>query len=97
MEVEELYEGVLVGLNDTNVLESDESNEKTDTCGNCLFETIGKSLSDILSCAGKRQNKEDNTRKEYYAKSLVEKAYFGAVRRNEIISRLVEYSAGNDK
>ena len=56
--VGKLNEGVFVCLNNVTVLEAEKSDKQTDTRGNRLFKTIGKSGCYILTKSGKRKDKE---------------------------------------
>ena len=61
VQANELNEGVFVVGDDANVLEADESDEKTDTCGNGFFNAFGHSLCECFSCTCDGKDQEDKT------------------------------------
>ena len=64
-DVDELYERVLIAGNETCVLEADEGDEKTDTCGDGFLETFRHRFCNVFSRTCDGENHEDDTGKEY--------------------------------
>jgi len=61
VEIKELNKGILVGLDQTDVLEADEGNEQSDSGGNRLLQAVRQSLSHCLANTGSRKDQEENT------------------------------------
>ena len=83
VEVKELNEGVLVSLDDSDVLKADEGDEKTDTCGYSLLKAVGKRSCNVASCTGYRKNKEYYTGEKNYEQALAISVHRIQHRRND--------------